>query len=327
MALNANGATRPIFSPRTRLLVVAPHPDDETLANGVLLQQVLAAGGTVGVLLLTAGENNPWPQRWLERRWRIDPAAQARWAQRRRHELDAALRELAVPTDTLECLAWPDLGVLDRVLRPELGAVAQLRAVLARFAPDVIALPALADRHPDHGAAHVLTRMAIAAWGDTPTLLEYLIHGVDADARAVAADATPAQRAAKQRAVAAHHSQLVLSRRRLRRWGERTEQHAVHAVPPRVDGLLPWHPSAVVRAKACLTAVTVRGDVGRWRWREAPLVWTGTDWRLAWPHAAAADTCFVRLSLDWPSPWIFDRWGWREIRGASTQLASRMWSD
>ena len=32
------------FSARTRLLVVAPHPDDETIANGLLIQQVRATG-------------------------------------------------------------------------------------------------------------------------------------------------------------------------------------------------------------------------------------------------------------------------------------------
>jgi LmbE family N-acetylglucosaminyl deacetylase len=77
----------PEFSARTRLLVVAPHPDDETLATGVLLQQVLAAGGEVRILLLTAGGNNPWPQRVLERRWRIGAQDRCRWAARRATEL------------------------------------------------------------------------------------------------------------------------------------------------------------------------------------------------------------------------------------------------
>src|SRR5690242_21090013 len=41
---SARGDGGPEFSASTRLLVIAPHPDDETLATGVLLQQVLAAG-------------------------------------------------------------------------------------------------------------------------------------------------------------------------------------------------------------------------------------------------------------------------------------------
>ena len=39
-----------------RLLVLAPHPDDETLGAGGLIQRVLARGGTVRVVLVTAGD-------------------------------------------------------------------------------------------------------------------------------------------------------------------------------------------------------------------------------------------------------------------------------
>ena len=39
-----------------RLVVVAPHPDDETLGAGGLMQRVLASGGSVRVVLVTAGD-------------------------------------------------------------------------------------------------------------------------------------------------------------------------------------------------------------------------------------------------------------------------------
>jgi hypothetical protein len=42
--------------PGERLLVAAPHPDDETLGAGGLVQRVLARGGSVRVLLFTAGD-------------------------------------------------------------------------------------------------------------------------------------------------------------------------------------------------------------------------------------------------------------------------------
>ena len=314
MALTAGGAALPAFTPRTRLLVVAPHPDDETLANGVLLQRVLAAGGTVRVLLLTDGENNPWPQRWLERRWRIDAAARARWAQRRRAELDAALAALGVPDAALDALGWPDLGLLDRVRRPGQGTVAQLQAVLARFAPDIVAMPALGDRHPDHGAAHVLMRQAIAAWGGTADVLTYLIHGAAPARPTISWPGTPGEYAAKQHAIAAYRSQLALSRRRIGRWGVRVERHAVARAP--VTGSLrrlPWRPPVSLRPLLWLTAAAERGEAGHWRWRDAPLAAAADGWRLAWPGPDTAGACFVRLSLDLPSPWIFDRWGWREI--------------
>ncbi len=153
----------PVFSARTRLLVIAPHPDDETIATGLLIQQVRAAGGEVRIVLLTAGENNPWPQRWLERRWRIRAGDRQRWGRRRRGELQQALASLEILPSALEALDWPDLGVTDMLLRQTGNAVATIREAINRFTPDVVALPALQDRHPDHGAAHVLVRLALAA--------------------------------------------------------------------------------------------------------------------------------------------------------------------
>src|SRR5438876_11705826 len=41
----------------TRLLVVAPHPDDEVLGTAGLMQRVRAANGVVRVVYLTDGES------------------------------------------------------------------------------------------------------------------------------------------------------------------------------------------------------------------------------------------------------------------------------
>ena len=48
-----------VVPPRVRLLVVAPHPDDESLGAGGLMQQMLAADGRVHVLFMTNGDGYP----------------------------------------------------------------------------------------------------------------------------------------------------------------------------------------------------------------------------------------------------------------------------
>jgi hypothetical protein len=64
--------TRPLtFTAADRLLVFAPHPDDETIATGELIQLARASGAVVHVVFATDGDNNPWPQRWCERRLHI----------------------------------------------------------------------------------------------------------------------------------------------------------------------------------------------------------------------------------------------------------------
>ena len=62
----------------------APHPDaDESLACGILLQNAVQAGASISVVYVTDGENNPWPQRCLSRRWRLNPADRHKWAKLR----------------------------------------------------------------------------------------------------------------------------------------------------------------------------------------------------------------------------------------------------
>nr|MBP6330775.1 PIG-L family deacetylase [Dokdonella sp.] len=46
------------IDPCDRVLVLAPHPDDEVLATGGLIQQALAAGAALRVIVATDGDNN-----------------------------------------------------------------------------------------------------------------------------------------------------------------------------------------------------------------------------------------------------------------------------
>src|SRR5262249_7652114 len=77
-----------------RLLVLAPHPDGETVANGGLILAARAAGAAIRIVWATAGEQNPWAQLAHEGRWPRSPADRRRWGALRREESRAALRML-----------------------------------------------------------------------------------------------------------------------------------------------------------------------------------------------------------------------------------------
>src|SRR3984893_3165663 len=62
----------PEFVSASRLMLVAPHPDDEALACSIILQRAVRAGAAVRVIYATDGDDNPWPQRVLERKWRLN---------------------------------------------------------------------------------------------------------------------------------------------------------------------------------------------------------------------------------------------------------------
>ncbi|HJT97319.1 MAG TPA: PIG-L family deacetylase [Rhodanobacteraceae bacterium] len=227
------------FDRGCRLLVFAPHPDDETIATGELIQLALAAGGAVRVVFATDGDNNPWPQRWTERRWRIDARDRERWGARRRAEALAALSALGVPAGSARFLGWPDLGLTHEL--ENAAAIDTLAAEVAAFAPTHVAMPSLRDTHPDHGALRVMGELALAKAGSRCTGLGYAVHGRDADAGAWLLPRDRERHARKREALMAHASQVSLSRRRLLRWASAPEsfehiEPRSSAARPRIEG-------------------------------------------------------------------------------------------
>ena len=305
----------PVPDKQTRLLVIAPHPDDETIGAGGLLQQVREAGGEVRIWLLTDGDNNPWPQRWLERRLWIGAAERERWGRRRRQEVAQALAALGIAPEQLEGFSWPDMGLTGR-LKGQFAAMLDLFEVRLRaWCPNVVVLPDLGDHHPDHGAAHVLARLALAREALSPVLLTYLVHGGAAAGAGEALAIAAAHQAAKRQAMEAHVSQTALSGKRMRQWVEQPE--AFTRIETGRGTLssptLPWRPSPWLRPLLTLTLASPSG-VRSWSWRRAPLIDAGEGRVALSPEIVSAPgPHFVKLHMDVPSPWIFDVWGWHEI--------------
>ena len=203
------------FGAHDRVLVVAPHPDDESLATGGALQLARAAGAACRVLVVTDGDNNPWPQRWDEKLWHLGPAERERWGARRRSEALAALGVLGIAPGDVRCLGLPDLGLTDALMRGEPDVARLLATQIGEFEPTRVFLPALEDRHPDHSALHVLTRLALGHWGGAPpSLYTFGVHGVADLERSVVLTLSDAQREIKRRAILQHATQMRLSRKR-----------------------------------------------------------------------------------------------------------------
>lgn len=244
-----------------RLLVLAPHPDDETLACAGLIGATLGAGAAVKVVVLTNGGNNPWPQRLLERRWRLGPADSLRWAERRCDESLCAMRILGLPARDLQFLGWPDLGVTGLLMTDPGCCVATLAAVIRNFAPTRIVLPALADTHPDHSAIAVITALAVKQLRASAQLLGFQVHGHQprgADAgednvHALALD--PDRHARKQAALQAYVSQLQFGKQRLLKYLAADELFVdMHPATLPFDMPLPaWGgPASAARAGVCV---------------------------------------------------------------------------
>jgi LmbE family N-acetylglucosaminyl deacetylase len=296
-----------LLQQEARVLVVAPHPDDESLATGGLLQQAHRAGAALRVLLLTDGDNNPWPQRWLERRWRIDAAARRRWGDRRRGEAAAAIAALGLPRDVLDCLGWPDLGITDRLMHDTEASVRTLAHAIDAFAPTLLVLPSLRDSHPDHSACHVLLRLALPLLSVArPRLFDYMIHGHGEAGPALSLALDAAQVAAKREAVLAYASQVSLSRGRLLALVGHNETYRV-ADGPAPSPTWPWRIPDALRGACELMLVH-----GRHAWSQSLPPSCGIPGLVQGLSGDAP--LFAKLRLRLRSPWIFDHWGWRRLR-------------
>jgi LmbE family N-acetylglucosaminyl deacetylase len=183
----------------SRALVVAAHPDDETLGASGLLQHLHGTGTAVTLVVATDGEA-AFPA--------ADAGERRELGRTRRRELRDSLREQGLSDVEPVWLGLPDSGLADH--EAELTEALRERAE----GHDLVLLPWPADPHPDHAAAG---RAALAAAPVTAHRWSYPIwlwHWRDPadDAipwhRARSYRLSGAERVAKTAAVTAFASQL-----------------------------------------------------------------------------------------------------------------------
>jgi N-acetylglucosamine malate deacetylase 1 len=172
------------------IMVLAPHPDDETIGCGGALCLHARAGDQVLVVCLTSGELG----------LKHLPAEEAR--RRREREAEAAGRILGVREWIF--LRHPDWSVTSHARKIE----AELTPILRRVQPGKVYLPHPADQHPDHGVVFEILDRALGQSGlSLPEVRGYEVWSpmVRSD---YTVNITPVM-ARKMKALRAHQSQLV----------------------------------------------------------------------------------------------------------------------
>lgn len=202
-----------------RVLIFSPHPDDDVLAAGGLLQHIVIKQSAVRIVFLTDGDNNPWPQRVVEHRWHINESDRRRWGLKRRQEALAGLGQLGIGIEHAVFLGLPDQGLTSLLLKQDEGTVKKIAAEITCWNPNVIIAPAAFDLHPDHSAFAVLLKLAMrsAGVGGQPPirLLHYSIHSdLPHPGKRLSVSLSSQQIAVKKAALMKHDSQMRLSRKR-----------------------------------------------------------------------------------------------------------------
>ncbi|MDR0993820.1 MAG: PIG-L family deacetylase, partial [Verrucomicrobiota bacterium] len=214
LALSASllqAATQPLLlgDDDQRILVLAPHPDDETLGAGGLIQEAVELDIPIQICFFTMGDNNELAFIFTRKRPVIMPGAVRQMGVVRQKEAIAAATQLGLSTNHLVFLGYPDYGTLtiwnahwrdrppfrsmltkvtavpyDDVLTP--GAaysgediLEDLCTVIRDFRPTHIVVSHSADHNVDHRALYLFTRVAL--WelekeGLCPQVLSYPVH-------------------------------------------------------------------------------------------------------------------------------------------------------
>lgn len=190
---------------QTSLLVVSPHPDDETLCCAGLIRRVLAAGGHASIVWLTSGDASELDLLLIERSLRVHPEKMRDLAARRMREARAAAAILGVPPRQQFFLGYPDGGLLTLVTDhftipyysrfngavsvPYAGTLGaghpytgqslerDFARVLDRVHPTLVLAPSPLDAHSDHRAAGIMTLQVLSRRQELTAARFWIVHG------------------------------------------------------------------------------------------------------------------------------------------------------
>jgi LmbE family N-acetylglucosaminyl deacetylase len=197
-----------------RLLILAPHCDDETLGSAGLILAAQRAGIQVRVVIATNGDGFLFATMQEFRKVYPTHSDFIHMGEVRQQESLAALVVLGVQSDQVTFLSYPDRGTPSLwndhwvaanpyrspysgdtkspypiTYNPQsvyAGAdyLADVTSIIESYHPDLVVYPNPQDVHPDHWGLNVFTRLALTLIRHNdlsyqPTELTYLVHRPD----------------------------------------------------------------------------------------------------------------------------------------------------
>jgi LmbE family N-acetylglucosaminyl deacetylase len=152
--------------PVRNVLVVVPHPDDESLGCGGLIASLAVTGRLFHTVFVTdGGASHPGSREWPRHR----VAAQ------REKEAAAALAHLGIGDHPRTFLRLRDAAMPELFSSDWRVAVANLSMIIATFLPELVLLPWRRDPHRDHRDSWRLYMEARVASAISPMSLEYAV--------------------------------------------------------------------------------------------------------------------------------------------------------
>lgn len=199
------------FSAYDRVLILAPHPDDETIGCAGIIQEALAKNANIHVVYLTNGDHNEFAFIVYEKRIVLSQKEFIRLGEVRRKEATKAMKLLGLDESELVFLGYPDFGTftmfkdfwqenipfqswLTRInnvpykedfsygLSYKPGNVlADLEKLLLKYRPTKIFVSHPADVNLDHETCYLFLQIALSNVQKDlhrPKIYPYLVHSV-----------------------------------------------------------------------------------------------------------------------------------------------------
>lgn len=189
-----------------RLMVIAPHNDDEALSCAALISHVIKAGGKVKVAIITNGDGHLLGAALRYLKLKPGPGDYLRLAYLRQGESVSGMGLAGLTGDDIVFLGYPDGGLYSMLInnwdgdnpyiskftgldhspyrnsmRPGVGywgknLVQDLEKLLLDFSPTIIVYPHPNDRHSDHVATNSFVNYVLENNGLEPVKYLYLVH-------------------------------------------------------------------------------------------------------------------------------------------------------
>ncbi|MGE5678742.1 MAG: PIG-L deacetylase family protein [Pseudomonadota bacterium] len=193
-----------------RLLVFAPHSDDESLGAATLIRKSIQNGARVKVVLVTNGDGFRRAVEIEYARLNPSPEEYVSFGYRRQAESKSALKSLGMKENDMMFLGYPDGGISKmwssnwNINNPYFSKYTRTynspyknnyggkrlyagenllddtKKIVEDFKPTVIVYPHSNDRHPDHWAVNAFVKYSLAAMNYAPEHeWLYLVHRGD----------------------------------------------------------------------------------------------------------------------------------------------------
>ncbi|MHB8442917.1 MAG: PIG-L family deacetylase [Patescibacteria group bacterium] len=193
-----------VFMNTDVLLLIAPHPDDESLSSAGMIQRAISSGANVIVVFITNGDGFKIATKRSNLTRKLSPNIYKDFALLRQNEAIAALLKLGVKKDDIIFLGFPDDGLkslytanfknpfTSKTTKEEKvpyensykygdqytgeNLLDSLSTIIRTYKPTHIVYPNSKDNHKDHSYTSLFVKKAIEKENLIIKELTYLIH-------------------------------------------------------------------------------------------------------------------------------------------------------